>query len=164
MISQIIEAHPEELRTHLEEAAGISKYKERRKETESRIKATRENLDRVRDVRDEVDKQLEHLNRQARAAERWKALKEEQTRKEAELRALEYRGLKSQHDGRRRGSVRRRNRNRKAARRQRQIEAQLETVRERHTGASEHLNSGPGRGLQGRRRDRARRTAGSLQP
>ncbi len=77
---------------HLEEAAGISKYKERRKETESRIKATRENLDRVRDVRDEVDKQLEHLNRQARAAERWKALKNEQTRKEAELRALEYRG------------------------------------------------------------------------
>ena len=69
MISQIIDAHPEELRMHLEEAAGISKYKERRKETESRIKATRENLDRVRDVRDEVDKQLEHLNRQARAAE-----------------------------------------------------------------------------------------------
>src|SRR6201996_6165485 len=58
MISQIVEAAPDELRTHLEEAAGISKYKERRKETESRIKSTRENLDRVRDVRDEVGKKL----------------------------------------------------------------------------------------------------------
>ena len=140
MISQIIEAHPEELRTHLEEAAGISKYKERRKETESRIKATRENLDRVRDVRDEVDKQLEHLNRQARAAERWKALKEEQTRKEAELRALEYRGLKGQHDGEGEGLTAAEIEIEKQLAGQRQTEAQLESMRERHAGASEHLN------------------------
>ncbi len=93
VISDIVESEPEHLRVHLEEAAGISKYKERRKETESRIKATRENLDRIRDVRDEVDKQLDHLHRQARAAERWQALKTEQTRREAELRALEYRAL-----------------------------------------------------------------------
>ncbi len=141
MISQIIEAHPEELRTHLEEAAGISKYKERRKETESRIKSTRENLDRVKDVRDEVDKQLEHLNRQARAAERWKALKEEQTRKEAELRALEYRALKSQHDGEGEGLSAAEIEIEKQLAGQRQIEAQLESVRERHNGASEHLNA-----------------------
>jgi len=141
MISQIIEAHPEELRTHLEEAAGISKYKERRKETESRIKATRENLDRVRDVRDEVDKQLEHLNRQARAAERWKLLKEEQTRKEAELRALEYRGLKSQHEGEGAGLSAAEIEIEKQLAGQREIEAQLETVRERHVEASEHLNA-----------------------
>ena len=141
MISQIIEAHPEELRTHLEEAAGISKYKERRKETESRIKATRENLDRVRDVRDEVDKQLDHLNRQARAAERWKALKEEQTRKEAELRALEYRGLKSQHDGEGAGLSAAEIEIEKQLASQRQTEAQLESMRERHVDASEHLNS-----------------------
>jgi chromosome segregation protein len=140
MISQIIDAHPDELRMHLEEAAGISKYKERRKETESRIKATRENLDRVRDVRDEVDKQLEHLNRQARAAERWKALKEEQTRKEAELRALEYRGLKSQHDGEGAGLSAAETEIEKQLAGQRQVEAQLETMRERHVGASEHLN------------------------
>ena len=140
MISQIIEAHPEELRTHLEEAAGISKYKERRKETESRIKATRENLDRVKDVRDEVDKQLEHLNRQARAAERWKALKEEQTRKEAELRALEYRALKGQHEGEGQGLSAAEIEIEKQLAGQRQIEAQLESVRERHTGATEHLN------------------------
>lgn len=141
MISQIIEAHPEELRTHLEEAAGISKYKERRKETESRIKATRENLDRVRDVRDEVDKQLEHLNRQARAAERWKAYKEEQTRKDAELRALEYRGLKSQHDGQGQGLSAAEIEIEKRLANQRQIEAQIESARERHGEASEHLNT-----------------------
>jgi chromosome segregation protein len=140
MISQIIEAHPEELRMHLEEAAGISKYKERRKETESRIKATRENLDRVRDVRDEVDKQLEHLNRQARAAERWKAYKEEQTRKEAELRALEYRGLKSQHDGQGQGLSAAEIEIEKRLAGQRQLESQIESVRERHVAASEHLN------------------------
>ncbi|MGN6706297.1 MAG: chromosome segregation protein SMC [Rhodanobacter sp.] len=141
MISQIVEAHPDELRTHLEEAAGISKYKERRKETESRIKATRENLDRVRDVRDEVDKQLEHLNRQARAAERWKALKEEQTRKEAELRALEYRSLKSQHDGEGAGLSAAEIEIEKQLAGQREIEAQIEAMRERHTDASEHLNA-----------------------
>ncbi|TAM02451.1 MAG: chromosome segregation protein SMC, partial [Rhodanobacter sp.] len=141
MISQIIEAHPEELRTHLEEAAGISKYKERRKETESRIKATRENLDRVRDVRDEVDKQLEHLNRQARAAERWKALKEEQTHKEAALRALEYRGLKSQYDDEGSELSAAEVEIEKQLAGQRQIEAQLESVRARHTDANEHLNA-----------------------
>ena len=64
MISQIIEARPEDLRVYLEEAAGISKYKERRKETETRIKHTRENLERLTDLREEVDKQLEHLRLQ----------------------------------------------------------------------------------------------------
>ena len=141
MISQIIEAHPEELRTHLEEAAGISKYKERRKETESRIKATRENLDRVRDVRDEVDKQLEHLHRQARAAERWKALKEEQTRKEAELRALEYRGLRVQHDSEGAELSAAEVEIEKQLAGQRGIEAQLESVREQHTEANQHVNA-----------------------
>ncbi|HET7300126.1 MAG TPA: chromosome segregation protein SMC [Oleiagrimonas sp.] len=140
MISQIIEARPEDLRTHLEEAAGISKYKERRKETESRIKSTRENLDRVRDVRDEVDKQLEHLNRQARAAERWKALKEEQKHKEAELRALDYRDIQRQRDTHGSGLTQAQLAMEKLTAEQRQAESQLETARERHQNASEHLN------------------------
>ncbi len=72
MISQIIEARPEDLRVYLEEAAGISKYKERRKETETRIRHTRENLDRLGDLRDEISKQLEHLKRQARQAEQYR--------------------------------------------------------------------------------------------
>lgn len=140
MISQIIEAKPEQLRQHLEEAAGISKYKERRKETESRIKSTRENLDRIRDVRDEVDKQLEHLNRQARAAERWTALKEEQKRKEAELRALDYRDIQRQREGHGAGLSQAQVEMDKLGAGQRQVEAQLETARERHQNASEHLN------------------------
>ncbi|HEX7341028.1 MAG TPA: chromosome segregation protein SMC [Rhodanobacteraceae bacterium] len=141
MISQIIEARPEQLRVHLEEAAGISKYKERRRETENRIKATRENLDRVKDVRDEVDKQLEHLNRQARAAERWKALKAEQQHKEAELKALEYRDLRQQHDAEGSGLGEVETAIEKAAAEQRQAEAQLENVREQHHAASDHLNA-----------------------
>ena len=77
-VSRLIEAKPEELRAHIEEAAGISKYKERRRETEKRISHTRENLVRLNDVRDELQKQLEHLQRQAKSAEKFKNLKEEE--------------------------------------------------------------------------------------
>lgn len=75
MIARIIEAKPEELRTYVEEAAGVSKYKERRRETESRILRTRENLDRLNDLSDELGRQLDRLKRQADAAERYKTLK-----------------------------------------------------------------------------------------
>ena len=93
MISQIVEAAPEDLRVHLEEAAGISKYKERRKETESRMRATRENLERLQDVSDEVAKQLEHLRRQAKQAERWTELRAEQRKLDAEAKTLGWRAL-----------------------------------------------------------------------
>lgn len=78
MISNLIEARPEELRVYIEEAAGISKYKERRRETERRITHTRDNLDRLSDLRDELGRQLHHLERQARAAERYTELKQEE--------------------------------------------------------------------------------------
>ena len=77
MISRIIEAKPEELRTFLEEAAGVSKYRERRKETEARLADTRENLLRVDDIRTELDKQLEHLSAQAEVASRYHTLQDE---------------------------------------------------------------------------------------
>lgn len=93
MISRFIEAKPEELRSYLEEAAGISKYKERRRETETRIRHTRENLDRVQDLRDEIAKQLEKLERQANAAERYKILKEEERLHKAQLLALQWQTL-----------------------------------------------------------------------
>ncbi|GMU42034.1 MAG: chromosome segregation protein SMC [Xanthomonadales bacterium PRO6] len=96
MISQIVEAAPDDLRVHLEEAAGISKYKERRRETESRMRATRENLERLKDVSDEVDKQLEHLRRQARQAERWSELRAEQRKVDAQAKALGWRALAEQ--------------------------------------------------------------------
>ncbi len=85
MVSRIIDSKPEDLRVYLEEAAGISKYKERRRETETRIRHTRENLDRLTDLREEIDKQLARLNRQSKTAERYKKLKQEQRRFEAEL-------------------------------------------------------------------------------
>jgi len=84
MVSRIIDARPEDLRVYLEEAAGISKYKERRRETETRIRHTRENLDRLSDLREEIDKQLARLKRQSRTAERYKELKQQQRRTEAE--------------------------------------------------------------------------------
>ncbi len=88
MISRLIDAKPEELRVYLEEAAGISKYKERRRETENRIRHTRDNLDRLDDLREEVDKQLAHLKRQASTAERFQTLKTEERQKRGELLAL----------------------------------------------------------------------------
>jgi len=68
MVSRIIDARPEELRVYLEEAAGISKYKERRRETETRIRHTRENLDRLNDIIEEIDSQLLRLERQSKTA------------------------------------------------------------------------------------------------
>jgi chromosome segregation protein len=80
MVSRIIDAKPDELRVYLEEAAGISKYKERRRETETRIRHTRENLERLTDLIDEIDKQLSRLDRQSKTAEKYKQLKQEQRR------------------------------------------------------------------------------------
>lgn len=91
MISRVIEAKPEDLRVYLEEAAGISKYKERRRETENRIKHTRENLDRVNDITEELGKQLEKLSRQAETAEKYKVLKQELTVNEEYYLGLQHR-------------------------------------------------------------------------
>jgi chromosome segregation protein len=96
MISRLVEAKPEELRAFLEEAAGISKYKERRRETEHRIQHTRENLERLADVREEIDKQLAHLQKQSKDAERYKNLKAEQRKVHAELLALRLRTLQAE--------------------------------------------------------------------
>ena len=95
MISRVIESKPEDMRAFVEEAAGISKYKERRKETESRIGETRENLERLQDVRDEVDKQIRHLQRQAATARRYQAMKEQERKLTAEVLALRMRELDS---------------------------------------------------------------------
>ncbi|HTP63520.1 MAG TPA: chromosome segregation protein SMC, partial [Burkholderiales bacterium] len=95
MISRVIEAKPEDLRAFLEEAAGISLYKERRKETESRMADTRENLARLQDLRDEVDKQIRHLQRQASTARRYQDLKAQERQLSAELLALRLRELDS---------------------------------------------------------------------
>src|SRR6266403_2025087 len=93
MISRVIVARPDDLRAFLEEAAGISRYKERRRETEIRIGHTRENLERLNDLREEVEKQIRHLQRQAATARRYQALKEEERKLQAELLALRMQSL-----------------------------------------------------------------------
>ncbi len=93
MISRVIESKAEDMRAFVEEAAGISRDKERRRETESRIADTRENLERLQDLRDEVDKQLRHLQRQAATARRYQAMKEDERRLTAEVLALRLRDL-----------------------------------------------------------------------
>lgn len=97
-ISQLIEARPEDLRVYLEEAAGVSKYKERRRETLQRIEHTRDNLTRVADIRDELDKQLQRLERQAKAAERYLILKDEERLCRAEILALKWRDFIAQQE------------------------------------------------------------------
>lgn len=99
MISRLIDAKPEEMRVYLEEAAGISKYKERRRETENRIRHTRDNLDRLNDLREEVDKQIAHLKRQANTAERYKVLKEDERTLKGDLQALKWREFQSSLKG-----------------------------------------------------------------
>ncbi len=89
-ISRMVESKPEELRVHIEEAAGISKYKERREETEQRMRNTRENLERLIDVRDEVEKQLNHLQKQAAKAEQYTQLKQQERRFKLELLAMRW--------------------------------------------------------------------------
>jgi len=90
MISRVIEARPEELRAFFEEAAGISLYRKRRHETEIRMRHTRENLERLSDLRQELEKQLERLKRQSESAVRYKEYKIEHDRLEAELAALRW--------------------------------------------------------------------------
>ncbi|GAA5009532.1 chromosome segregation protein SMC [Pseudoluteimonas lycopersici] len=140
MISQIIEARPEDLRVYLEEAAGISKYKERRKETETRIRHTRENLDRLNDLREEVGKQLEHLKRQARQAEQYTAIQAERKVKDAEWKALEFRGLDGQLQGLREALSQEETRLQQLIAEQREAEREIETGRVRREESAEALN------------------------
>ncbi|HEX2083090.1 MAG TPA: chromosome segregation protein SMC, partial [Xanthomonadaceae bacterium] len=140
MISQIIEARPEDLRVYLEEAAGISKYKERRRETETRIRHTRENLDRLNDLREEVGKQLQHLARQARQAEQYTQIQAERKIKDAEWKALEFRGLDGQLQALREQLSHEETRLQQLIAEQREAEAKIETGRVRREEAAEALN------------------------
>tara|TARA_R110000823_G_scaffold130015_19_gene258104 strand:+ start:136 stop:3633 length:3498 start_codon:yes stop_codon:yes gene_type:complete len=96
MISRLIESKPEELRVFIEEAAGISKYRERRKETESRMRRTLENLERLTDLRDELDRQLQHLQRQAQSAEKYAQYKAEERQLKAQLLAIQWQAFDTQ--------------------------------------------------------------------
>ncbi len=95
-ISRIVEAKPEDLRAHIEEAAMISKYKERRRETENRMQHTRENLERLTDRLDEMTQQLNHLQKQAEIAQTYQELKATERTLKAELLCLRKRALEQE--------------------------------------------------------------------
>ena len=90
MATKLISSKPEELRAYIEEVAGISIYRERKKETESRIKKTRENLNRVSDIKDEIEKTLIKLNQQVKSAEKYNFLKEKEKKFNGLLKAFSW--------------------------------------------------------------------------
>ena len=140
MISRLIEAKPEELRVYIEEAAGISKYKERRRETENRIKRTQENLERLTDLREELGRQLQHLERQAAAAEKYKAYKHEERQKKAELTVLRWKAL---HDDLQTWREKIRDTElelEKLLTERVNLETSLESLRDAHHDRTEHFN------------------------
>ena len=98
MVSKIVSAKPEEMRVFIEEAAGISKYKERRKETEQRIKKTKENLSRVKDIRDEIQRLINRLQNQAKAAEKYKKLQVEEKELKLKISILNTLSAKAKKD------------------------------------------------------------------
>jgi len=148
MISQLVEAKPEDLRHYLEEAAGISRYKERRRETETRIRHTEENLERLNDIREELERQLDHLKRQSRDAERYRELKNDERRLTAELLTLKELAVQAEVE-RRDAEIRRLSvelERTQAA--QRALDAAIEKSRALHHDHSEEFNRVQGRFYQ----------------
>jgi chromosome segregation protein len=148
MISRVIEAKADDMRAFLEEAAGISRYKEKRKETESRIAGTRENLARLNDLREEVEKQLRHLQRQAATARRYQALKQEERQIHAELLALKLREVESESSARQAILSERDLALQAAVAEQRSIEAAIERARQEHDDQTVVLSEVQGRYYQ----------------
>jgi len=140
MVSRLIEAKPEDLRVYLEEAAGISKYKERRRETENRIRHTRDNLDRLNDLIEEVDKQLEKLKRQANTAERFQTLKSEERTARGELLALKRREFESQREQQAVAIAEKEKELESVIAELRAEESAIERVREQRTGVNEEFS------------------------
>ncbi|RYV02791.1 chromosome segregation protein SMC [Shewanella sp. OPT22] len=98
MISRLIESKPQDLRVFIEEAAGISRYKERRRDTENRIRHTRENLERLFDIRNELETQLKKLESQSKSALKYREQKKIERRLHAELLVLKYQEHTTQVD------------------------------------------------------------------
>ncbi|MFM9882891.1 MAG: chromosome segregation protein SMC [Burkholderiales bacterium] len=144
MISRVIEAKPEDLRVFLEEAAGISKYKERRRETENRLQDTRENLARVDDIRRELDGQIEKLGRQADVARQYQAFQEELAEKQNLLWLLRKREAQGEHEriGRDISEITLALEGETA--RLREVERRLEETRVQHYDAGDALNAAQG--------------------
>lgn len=144
-ISRIIESKPEELRLFLEEAAGVSKYKERRRETENRLGDTRENLTRVEDILRELNSNLEKLEKQAEVAARYNTLTSDATRKQHQLWFLKRTESESDQSRIKADAEKAINDLESRTADLRHIEAELETVRQAHYSAGDHVNQAQGK-------------------
>ena len=141
MISRVIEAKPDELRVFLEEAAGISRYKERRKETEHRLSDTRENLSRVNDIRNELGSQIEKLEGQAKVASRYKELQQDLQHKQHLLWFLRRKDAAADREKHARDIAAVANEVEAGTAQLREVESRAETARVAHYGAGDGLNS-----------------------
>ena len=141
MISRLIEAKPEELRNTLEEAAGISRYKERRRETETRMAHTHENLERLSDLRDELEKQLERLDKQAKAAQRFRELRDQERQLEASVLLLQWQHLQADGAQRLRELSQLSNTYQAHLTQMHYLEAVVTELREGYSDANETLNT-----------------------
>ncbi|MDL9997626.1 chromosome segregation protein SMC [Variovorax sp. J22P240] len=144
-ISRIIESKPEELRLFLEEAAGVSKYKERRRETENRLGDTRENLTRVEDILRELNSNLERLEKQAEVAARYNSLTGDATRKQHQLWFLKRTESESDQSRIKADAEKAINDLESRTADLRHIEAELETVRQAHYAAGDQVNQAQGK-------------------
>ncbi len=145
MISRLIESKPQELRVFIEEAAGISKYKERRRETETRIRHTRENMERLSDIREELGKQLSHLQRQANSATKYKEYKNEERGLKGELSALKWRQFNQQVEVLSAEILKLETDLEARIAEQRHSDTQIEQTREKHIELSDEFNTAQGK-------------------
>ncbi|MBK9362712.1 MAG: chromosome segregation protein SMC [Rubrivivax sp.] len=143
-ISRIIESRPEELRLFLEEAAGVSKYKERRRETEHRLKDTRENLTRVEDILRELNANLDKLEKQAEVATRYRELQDQGTLKLHQLWFLKQRDAALEEERVKTASAEATNALEARLAELRHIELELDTLRQAHYAASDALHAKQG--------------------
>ena len=143
-ISRIIESRPEELRMFLEEAAGVSKYKERRRETENRLKDTRENLTRVDDILRELNGNLDKLEKQAEVASKYRELQDQGTLKLQQLWFLKHRDAAQEEARVKAAASQAHNALEARLAELRQVEAQLESVRQAHYAANDVLHANQG--------------------
>ena len=144
-ISRIIESRPEELRLFLEEAAGVSKYKERRRETENRLSDTRENLTRVEDILRELNANLEKLEKQAEVAQRYNNLQADSTLKQHQLWFLKRREAEGDQGKVKADVDQAVNALESRMADLRHVEAELETIRQAHYAAGDEVNQAQGK-------------------
>ena len=138
--SRLIESKPEEFRVYLEEVAGISKYRERKRETENKISHTKENLDRLNDVISEVTKQLKTLERQAIQADKYKKLSEEKKSIKAEILAISIRDFQEKIQNKNNKIETKKTRREKKQAEINNLSSQIEKIKINYQSLNEEMN------------------------